>query len=49
VCRSSYVDPRVIDLYDSDVTIAPVLEGLPDDEDDRRDALDRAVVGLLSD
>src|SRR4051794_32805010 len=25
VCRSSYVDPRVIDLYEFDVTIAPAL------------------------
>jgi DNA topoisomerase-1 len=49
VCRSSYVDPRVIDLYESDVTIAPVLERLPDDEDERRDELDRAVVDLLAD
>jgi DNA topoisomerase IB len=49
VCRSSYVDPRVIDLYESDVTIAPALERLPDDEDAARDALDLAVVDLLTD
>ena len=49
VCRSSYVDPRVIDLYESDVTIAPALAELPKDEDDARDHVDRAVVALLSD
>ncbi len=48
VCRSSYVDPRVIDLYESDVTIAPALERLPEDEDEARDHVDRAVVELLS-
>jgi len=49
VCRSSYVDPRVIDLFESDVTIAPVLERLPEDEDEARDRLDEAVVALLTD
>jgi DNA topoisomerase IB len=49
VCRSSYVDPRVIDLYEADVTIAPELERLPKDEDEARDHVDRAVVELLTD
>ncbi|CAA9388488.1 MAG: hypothetical protein AVDCRST_MAG47-2669 [uncultured Nocardioidaceae bacterium] len=49
VCRSSYVDPRVIDLYESDVTIGPALKRLPNDEDEARDHVDRAVVELLSD
>jgi DNA topoisomerase IB len=49
VCRSSYVDPRVIDLYESDVTIAPALDRLPADEDEARDHVDRAVVELLTD
>ena len=49
VCRSSYVDPRVIDLYESDVTIAPTLERLPEDPDLARDEIDRAVVDLLTD
>ncbi len=30
VCRSSYIDPRVIDLYDQGVTIAPALQRLGD-------------------
>jgi DNA topoisomerase IB len=48
VCRSSYVDPRVIDLYESDVTIADALARLPKDQDRARDHLDRAVVDLLA-
>ena len=48
VCRSSYVDPRVIDLYESDVTIADALAQLPEDRNQARDHLDRAVVDLLA-
>jgi DNA topoisomerase IB len=48
VCKSSYVDPRVVDLYESDVTIAPELRRRPQDQDEARDHLDRAVVALLS-
>ncbi len=33
VCRSSYIDPRIIDLYDDGVTIRPALERLGDDRD----------------
>jgi DNA topoisomerase-1 len=48
VCRSSYVDPRVIDLYESDTTIARALKTLDEDQDRARDQVDRAVVALLS-
>jgi DNA topoisomerase-1 len=48
VCRSSYVDPRVIDLYESDVTIADALARSPADPNQARDHLDRAVVDLLA-
>jgi DNA topoisomerase IB len=48
VCRSSYVDPRVIDLYESDVTIANALARMPEDVNQARDHLDRAVVDLLA-
>ena len=48
VCRSSYVDPRVIDLYESDTTISQVLARLHKDADKARDQVDRAVVELLS-
>lgn len=49
VCRSSYVDPRVIDLYESDVTVASTLQRLSTNEDRARDQVDRAVVKLLTD
>jgi DNA topoisomerase-1 len=48
VCRSSYVDPRVIDLYEGGTTIAPSLAELPDDPDEARDHVDAAVVALLT-
>lgn len=48
VCRSSYVDPRVIDLYEHGTTIAPDLAELPEDPDDARDGIDAAVIALLS-
>ncbi len=54
VCRSSYVDPRVIDRFGSGETIAGTLERLgplpPDDglgDLALRDAVDRAVVALI--
>ncbi|MFE2912921.1 hypothetical protein ACFXI0_18980 [Kitasatospora indigofera] len=28
VCRASYIDPRLIELFDSGVTIAPALDDL---------------------
>ena len=40
VARSSYVDPRVLDLFESGTVLDPVPRG--------RDALDRAVVRLLA-
>jgi len=49
VCRASYVDPRVIDLYESGTTIAQALRELPEDQDEARDHLDRAVIELLRD
>ncbi len=48
VCRSSYVDPRVIDLYEGGTTIAPALQELPRDPDHARDHVDAAVLALLS-
>ena len=48
VCRSSYVDPRVIDLYEGGTTIAPALSELPEDPDEARDHVDAAVIALLS-
>jgi DNA topoisomerase-1 len=53
VCRGSYVDPRVIDRYFEGVTIAPLLEELPDTGDgldpDLRARVERAVLELVDD
>lgn len=48
VARSSYVDPRVIDLFEQGVTVTSVLARLPQDPVKAQDALDRAVVKLLT-
>ena len=48
VARGSYVDPRVVDLYERGVTIAPTLRRLGgDDPLEHRDAIERAVLKLL--
>ena len=50
VCRASYVDPRVIDHYDSGVTIAPVIEKLADEDFDEpaiQVAFEEAVLDLI--
>ena len=53
VCRSSYIDPRVIDRYQANVTIAPVLQRLahgPDLANPRtRARIEAAVLELLAD
>jgi DNA topoisomerase-1 len=54
VCRASYVDPRVIDRYQSGTTIAGALESLPAREPDLADArirrrIEGAVLELLAD
>jgi len=49
VARSSYVDPRVIDLFDDGVTIADAVRRASPNPRIRQDQLDRAVVKLLSD
>jgi DNA topoisomerase I len=52
VCRASYIDPRVIDRYQSAVTIAPALERLPHGPDlanpRTRARIEAAVLELLS-
>lgn len=48
VARSSYVDPRVIDLYEDGVTIEPrALEGI-EDPSERQTKLEQAVLRLLA-
>lgn len=46
VVRSSYVDPRVVDLFEDGATIKPVSH--KGSRTERLDRLDRAVVKLLS-
>ncbi len=48
VCRSSYVDPRVIDLYESETTIPPEVAELDQQSDRARNRIDEAVVELLT-
>lgn len=52
VCRSSYIDPRVVDLYTDGITIAPALEQLGEDvgygEPATQGAVEAAVLRLLS-
>jgi DNA topoisomerase IB len=53
VCRASYVDPRVIDSFQSGTTIAALIERLrhgPDLADERtRARIEKAVLALLDD
>ena len=49
MARSSYVDPRVIDLFADGVTISPRLASLDDDLSDgsTHGKVERAVLNLL--
>jgi len=50
VCRKSYVDPRVIDRFESRWTIGPVMNELadaPQDEPAWREAVENAVLDLI--
>ena len=51
VCRASYIDPRIVDLYDQHVTIAPQLEALGDEASYGspafQGAIEQAVLSLL--
>jgi DNA topoisomerase IB len=53
VCRSSYVDPRVIDRYQAGVTVAEDLSGLGEDaafgQLSTQGVIERAVLNLLED
>jgi DNA topoisomerase I len=49
IARASYVDPRVVDLYEDGETIASAVRRKYPDPDKRRAALERAVLRLLSD
>jgi DNA topoisomerase IB len=51
VCRSSYIDPRILDLYENGVTIAPELEALGEEASYGspafQGAIEAAVLALL--
>jgi len=47
VCRSSYIDPRIIDLYDDRRTIAPDLEVLGEDAAHGSPAFQGAIEGAV--
>ncbi len=54
VCRASYVDPRVVDRFESGITIAPAIGRLADGGPDLarprvRRRVERAVLDLLTD
>ncbi|MDQ3616090.1 MAG: DNA topoisomerase IB [Actinomycetota bacterium] len=48
VAKSSYIDPRVLDLYEDGTTIAPTPPRTYDSPDERQSALERAVLRMLS-
>jgi DNA topoisomerase I len=50
VCRSSYIDPRVFDRFDGDLTVGGVIHRLPDDVSEWpqvQAAIERGVLDLL--
>jgi len=49
VARASYVDPRVIDLFNDGLTISPALAATDDDLSDgtTHGKIERAVLNLL--
>lgn len=52
VCRASYIDPRVFELFEEGVTVAPALDRLGEHGTFGRPAtqgaVERAVLDLLS-
>ncbi len=48
IARGSYVDPRVLDLYDDGTTIAHALQRAPSSPDRRQEHLEKAVLRMLS-
>lgn len=52
VCRSSYIDPRVIDLYDDGITVRPALDRLAEGsfgDPATHGAIEDAVLAMLRD
>jgi DNA topoisomerase I len=49
IAKSSYVDPRVVDLYEDGTTIASAVRQEYETPEERQVALERAVLELLAD
>ncbi|MGZ8580523.1 MAG: DNA topoisomerase IB [Actinomycetota bacterium] len=47
VCRTSYIDPRVFDRFREGRTVGPALRQIPADDEQAREAVERAVLDLL--
>ncbi len=48
IARNSYVDPRVLDLYEDGTTIAAALRRAPKQQQRRQEHIERAVLRMLS-
>jgi DNA topoisomerase IB len=48
IAKNSYIDPRVIDLYEDGTTIAVALQRAPRDPQRRQEHLEKAVLRMLS-
>ncbi|MBA2561149.1 MAG: DNA topoisomerase IB [Propionibacteriales bacterium] len=48
IARNSYIDPRVIDLYEDGTTIAHALQRTPEQPLQRQEHLEKAVLRMLS-
>lgn len=48
IAKSSYIDPRVIDLYEDGTTVAAALQRAPKDPERRQEHLEKAVLRMLS-
>jgi DNA topoisomerase IB len=48
IAKNSYIDPRVIDLYEDGTTIAVALQRAPKDPQRRQEHLEKAVLRMLS-
>ena len=49
IARSSYVDPRVVDLYEGGTTIGHVVRRRHRTPEERQAAIERAVLRMLAD
>ncbi len=48
IAKSSYIDPRVLDLYEDGTTIAAALQRAPKEPGRRQEHLEKAVLRILS-